>query len=522
MKKIGFRILYKTLHKKTILLSAFGILMVCLAVSAVSFYFFHNYLRKSLISSTENSVRILSESINGELNEVLRIARFCQGSSDVATYIEQNPNPETLLSLSTYDRLYEEYSNNTSSKYIARVVIATQSRFLQVCQTTYSSSVNLSEEIPKLPFYDELISADTYKISTGIIADPFLYRKNKYVFPIIRPISYKFRSEQAGVLYMEVTSTLFSDTFSKYTIDSDSDLFLTLGEHVYHYADNELVEVTDSYTPIESSLSVPLSIEDCYLTQTLSDSALNRQFRLFLSFYILVLIIIIGAGVYLLERRLSAERKRKNLEYQVLQNQINPHFLYNTLNSIKFMAEAQGARGISEMTTALSRLLRSISKGTSQRVSIKEEMDLVKDYFTIQNYRYGGMISFYIEVTDDEIFNCDIIKFTLQPIVENAIFHGIEPKGGTGEIHVKAAFSEDKKEILISVTDNGVGMDRDKIEGIFSGKVSSKAEFFKEIGITNVHARLKYEFGEKYGITIDSKLGEYTTMCVHLPRESKR
>ena len=97
--------------------------------------------------------------------------------------------------------------------------------------------------------------------------------------------------------------------------------------------------------------------------------------------------------VQLMEHRIAVEKQQKELEYQVLQNQVNPHFLYNTLNSIKWMATIQNATGIAEMTTALSRLLKSISKGTRQVIPIREELELLKNYILIQQYRYGGIIT---------------------------------------------------------------------------------------------------------------------------------
>ncbi len=223
----------------------------------------------------------------------------------------------------------------------------------------------------------------------------------------------------------------------------------------------------------------------------------------------------------LLTQRIDAEKEKKDLEYKVLQTQINPHFLYNTLNSIKWMASVQGATGISEMTTSLSRLLRSISKGTTLQIPIKEELDLVKDYFNIQNYRYGGTIKLQINCEDASLLECQIIKFTLQPIVENAIFHGLEPKGsGTVKVNVAAipSSSDDSvRDIDITVFDNGVGMSMEDAKKILSEKSTNRADFFKEIGISNVHQRIQYQYGEEYGISIDSVIGEYTAMHILIP-----
>lgn len=133
-----------------------------------------------------------------------------------------------------------------------------------------------------------------------------------------------------------------------------------------------------------------------------------------------------------MNKRIEDEKQKQDLEYKMLQSQINPHFIYNTLSSIKWMATIQGADGIAEMTTALSRLLKSISKGTRLLVPIREELAFLEDYCTIQNYRYGGTISFALKVDDPTIYDRGILRFTLQPLVENSIFHGIEPKGVPG------------------------------------------------------------------------------------------
>lgn len=215
---------------------------------------------------------------------------------------------------------------------------------------------------------------------------------------------------------------------------------------------------------------------------------------------------------------LEDEKQKRDLEYKMLQSQINPHFLYNTLNSIKWMATIQGATGITEMTTVLSRLLKSISKGTKLLIPLREELSLVQDYFTIQQYRYGGTISMNLQVDCDTLYDCQIIKFTLQPLVENAIFHGIEPTGTSGMITIHA-YAISEQDMCIDITDNGVGMTEEMIEKILSDDAINTSDFFKEIGISNVHKRLQYEFGSSYGISIESKPGEYTTMSILIPQK---
>jgi two-component system sensor histidine kinase YesM len=218
----------------------------------------------------------------------------------------------------------------------------------------------------------------------------------------------------------------------------------------------------------------------------------------------------------LMHQRIEDERQKKDYEYKMLQSQINPHFLYNTLNSIKWMATIQNAPGIAEMTTSLSRLLKDISKGTTNLVNIKHEISLLNDYFTIQQYRYGGTITLHYTIEEEALTSCNILNFTLQPIVENAIFHGIGPKGsaGTIEIHI---YQDENTDIHIDVTDDGVGMDSDMADHLIDNELQTESSFFKEIGISNVHKRLQYEFGAKYGLSVASKLGEFTTVSILLP-----
>lgn len=227
----------------------------------------------------------------------------------------------------------------------------------------------------------------------------------------------------------------------------------------------------------------------------------------------------------LLERKVTDEKQKKDLEYQILQSQINPHFLYNTLNSIKWMATIQNAPGIAEMVTALARLMKNVSKGTAAQIPLKEELALVKDYVLIQQYRYGGSLTVEYEIESEELKQCMIHRFTLQPLIENALFHGIEPKGCAGRIQIRAAMQTLPKlgDVLqISVTDNGIGMTEETIRQVLEGNSAPSADFFRQLGINNVNKRIQYEFGRDYGLSIQSVPGEYTTMTVTLPFHSSK
>lgn len=224
-----------------------------------------------------------------------------------------------------------------------------------------------------------------------------------------------------------------------------------------------------------------------------------------------------GKIASLLETSLADEKRKRDLEYRMLQSQINPHFLYNTLNSIKWMATLQNAAGIAEMTTALSRLMKNAIKGARTEVPLRDEISLLDDYFLIQQYRYGGSIKF-LKTVPDELLSVAIPCFVLQPIMENAIFHGIEPKGGTGTIALRVSVNgEGNVEIVIE--DDGIGMSAEKIaEVLVDGEHVETTGFFREIGVSSVDRRIRHSFGDAFGLTLASEQGSYTRATVVVPR----
>lgn len=222
----------------------------------------------------------------------------------------------------------------------------------------------------------------------------------------------------------------------------------------------------------------------------------------------------------LMDHRLEDEKQKQDLEYRMLQNQINPHFIYNTLNSIKWMATIQHAPGIAEMVTALCRLLKSVSKSNERLVPLYEEFALLNDYFTIQQYRYGGTITLDVSYIEDEKLNhsCLIPRFTLQPLVENAIFHGIEPKGSAGEVTLRVERDTANGDVLIRLTDDGIGMTAEQAaKALQEPGPEEAAAKYRHVGMWNVHKRLQYSFGEAYGLSIESEPGVGTTVMVRLP-----
>ena len=223
----------------------------------------------------------------------------------------------------------------------------------------------------------------------------------------------------------------------------------------------------------------------------------------------------------LLARRLEDQKRKQDLEYQMLQTEINPHFIYNTLNSIRWMATIQNATGIAEMVTAFARLTKSISKSTEKLVPLQDELGLLNDYFTIQQYRYGGDIQIEVAHIDDEAIcrDCMIPRFTLQPLAENAIFHGLEPKGGFGSVLLEIRICPDSGDVLVTMTDDGVGMPPEQVARLLDPPENQAAaqDKIRHVGLWNVHRRLQYSFGSSYGLEIESEPGVGTAVTIRLP-----
>ena len=204
--------------------------------------------------------------------------------------------------------------------------------------------------------------------------------------------------------------------------------------------------------------------------------------------------------------------KRKS-EFDTLQSQINPHFLYNTLDIIVWMIENENSDKAVNIVTALAKFFRiSLSKGKNI-ITVKDEVEHVRNYLMIQNMRFKNRFEYSIDV-DEKVLSYSSLKLMLQPLVENAIYHGMEFMDGDGEIDVKV-FKEDDS-LYFTITDNGLGMSEDMVETLLSKDfVSSKKG--SGIGVKNVNERIKLYFGSEYGLKVESEPDEGTKITIHLP-----
>jgi len=218
----------------------------------------------------------------------------------------------------------------------------------------------------------------------------------------------------------------------------------------------------------------------------------------------------------LMDQIILEQEEKRQLEFSIMHAQINPHFLYNTLYSIKGLCDMGLTKEASQMISALSNFFRiGISKG-QEVISIKEEIEHIKNYLFIQEMRYGDDFTYTIQV-DEDILSNQIVKLSLQPLIENAIYHGVKQKRGQGKLLIRGY--RDTNQIYLEVSDNGLGITEERLKAIndeLQLDYQEKKQYIG-IGIKSVNDRIKLQFGKAYGLTIYSRYGEGTSMIITIP-----
>ncbi|SIR59140.1 two-component system, sensor histidine kinase YesM [Paenibacillus macquariensis] len=221
----------------------------------------------------------------------------------------------------------------------------------------------------------------------------------------------------------------------------------------------------------------------------------------------------VGKIKELMTQTVSDQEQKRKSEISALQAQINPHFLYNTLDSIVWMAESNKSREVVLMTSALAKLFRSSISKNDELVAIRTEIEHITNYLMIQKMRYKNKLDYHIEISE-LVLEYRIIKIIMQPLIENAIYHGIKMKQGPGFIRI--ASEETQTDIIVIIEDNGNGMDEEKLKSLLLS--TAVMESGRGIGVRNVHERLKLYYGERYGLTYHSVLGVGTTVYIRIPK----
>jgi two-component system sensor histidine kinase YesM len=266
------------------------------------------------------------------------------------------------------------------------------------------------------------------------------------------------------------------------------------------------------YVPIQRLHDVTTTITKNDLQALVTRDNVDEITELGMSFNIMI-----GRIRELLDAKMKEQENLKKAELRALQAQINPHFLYNTLDTIIWMAEAQKTEQVIEIVSALSSFFRlSLSKGRDW-ITIEEELERTRSYLTIQKMRYHDILDFRIEA-DEEVLNNTILKLVLQPLVENALYHGIKNKRGGGIIVVRARQKNDN-EVLLEVEDDGIGLTPERLDQLLAELNDDSGDMKLESGfaIGNVNKRIRLYYGKQYGLSLRSEYNTGTCATLVIP-----
>lgn len=213
----------------------------------------------------------------------------------------------------------------------------------------------------------------------------------------------------------------------------------------------------------------------------------------------------------------EAKIQKQQAELSYMRSQIDPHFLYNTLETVRKMALVEGADSVADMAVDMGKIFRYSTKGDSM-VALREELEMIRSYLHIQQMRFGDRIHVFYSVTE-EAASCMIVKMLMQPCVENAIIHGLEPKEQPGSLFIAAKTEEGQ--LVLTIKDDGVGICPERLQEICSGLEQEIYDTSKHVGILNTQARIRLRYGRAYGISVQSRLGDGTTVTIRVPAERK-
>jgi two-component system sensor histidine kinase YesM len=266
------------------------------------------------------------------------------------------------------------------------------------------------------------------------------------------------------------------------------------------------------YTPIKKLHDVTTTITKNDLQALMTSDNVDEITELGMSFNIMI-----GKIKELLDSKMKEQENLKKAELRALQAQINPHFLYNTLDTIIWMAESKQTDQVVQIVTALSSFFRiSLSKGMDW-ITIGEELERIRSYLTIQKMRYRDILDFKIEV-DDDVAENTILKLILQPLVENALYHGIKNKRQGGTIIIRARRT-DSDEVQLEVEDNGIGFTPAKLEQLRAELEDDSGDmrFESGFGLGNVNKRIRLYYGKPYGLSVQSEYASGTCVTLVIP-----
>lgn len=533
MKKIAG--ILKKLYSDSVSFKLLTVFLVCFIIPLLILiqlfsYNFHSVLVKKERSYTSEKIRYVTSQFTNILSEMDSIATALildDRITDILIDPGKAPSYEWFNDFKSLNSTLSLLAYNANNQY--SITIMGSDNTLYQTSASFNNNLNMQSPICKhiqkqngrlVLFNRKLIGFDHENMLT--LGRAVYYNQNligiimvevpvSYLNEIISPLTSSSPDTQLYIL-QNSREVLYS------TIDSASaSIPAALQESLL--AEDDEVKITDTTYLLQQQAIPRMSVSVVALST--KDSVFQDSTSVLLRFTI-VFLIIIGItvfGVFLLIMDIKkSERSKRILEFQSLQAQINPHMIYNTLNTITYLAELQNVTNILEVSSSFASLLRSLSNIQGEYLTIRQEIDYLKAYVSIKKYNLISDIQVTYQI-DERALDCLILKLILQPILENAMIHGLanKPEGGVITVSIKKVLES----IHISISDNGNGMTEETIAQIMNGSAHSGSTFLR-VGMHNIIERLTIQYGENSQFHINSIPGAGTTVSLAFPAQTQK
>ena len=534
-KRIGF---LEKLHsiRTAIISSYFLIVVVSLAVFALVAL---GYTERTVMENAEEYSIQLIEQVNSDIDSYMNylhnISALITSDGDVQDYLFGD-------ALSVRER--EERFSRITTQFetimdtrgdIVNIGIIGNERYII---NNGSYRVNKNVELEELDWIRKAYDKQGITVISSSHVQNIVDGKYEWVITLGKALQNKTTRDLGGIFFADLNYSSISELCSGISLGDKGYIYVLdgSGNLIYHpqqqllysgLKEEKIQEVLDceesSFVTEDGKLySISRSPETGWMVVGVSytDDLLKNSDKttvLYLLSAMLILMASLGLAYvlsYLMEQNVEEQRQKRKSELKALQAQINPHFLYNTLDSIIWMAEWGKTKEVVLMTSSLAKLLRQSISNQNELVRVEEEVEYTRSYLTIQKMRYKDKLEYVISV-NPEVQSRKIPKLVLQPLVENAIYHGIKYKEGKGVVSIEGYRSG--AHMVLKVTDDGIGMTQEQLSKIFEKRETDTRR--NGVGVLNVHERIRLYYGKEYGLKFSSIEGCGTTVEVHIPWE---
>ena len=534
-KRIGFM---RKIHgiRSAIILSYFLIVVVSLAVFALVAL---HYTEKTVMENAEEYSKQLIGQVNSDIDSYMdylqNISALIASDGDVQEFLFQGNLSDSEVT-ERFKRITNQFETIMETRGdIVNIGIIGNERYI-INDGCYK--INKNAEMNKLNWIQKAYEKKGITVISSSHVQNLVDGKYEWVITLGKALLNKNTHEFEGIIFVDLNYSSISELCSGISLGNKGYIYVLDGNGnlIYHpqqqllysgLKEERIREVLEceksSFITEDGKLySISTSKETgwtvvgvSYTEDLLKDN--DKTTMLYLLSAMLILLASLGLAYvlsYLMEQNVEEQRQKRKSELKALQAQINPHFLYNTLDSIIWMAEWGKTKEVVLMTSSLAKLLRQSISNQNELVRVEEEVEYTRSYLTIQKMRYKDKLEYEIEV-DEDVLGKKIPKLVLQPLVENAIYHGIKYKETKGVVRVEGGRDGDR--MILKVSDDGIGMTEEQLSKIFEKRETDTRK--NGVGVLNVHERIQLYYGKEYGLRFRSEEGLGTIVEVHIPWE---